>query len=174
MRLVGLGLCLVLLLAGCEQSTEAPGRDATGSGASAPAPAASSTAAAVPQAPQTVSVFDLAIGDCLTRPSGKALANVEVVACDQPHDMEVYGVYDIPQGPKKKYPGRKAVRTFAEETCRGVIFSQYVGVDKADSQLLALEATPVRKTWKRGDREVVCFAHAGTEQLTASVKDSKR
>ena len=170
MRFVGLGICLVLLSVGCQQDANTPGA-ATASSA-APTQAAAATQ---PDA-QTVSAFDLAIGDCLNRPRGKAarLGDVEVVPCDRTHDMEVYGVYDIPQGPKKPYPGRKPVRRFARETCRSVIFTQYVGVDHATSDLLALERTPVAKTWRRGDREVVCFAHAGDEQLTASVKDSGR
>jgi hypothetical protein len=121
--------------------------------------------------------FELAAGDCLNDPGGLAdsLGEVAVVPCDQPHQTEVFAVFEYDAADEDPYPGERRLTRVAERQCRGARFTDYVGVQKADSELLVLQATPAEDTWAQGDREIVCLLHTGGEQeLTESLRGSGR
>ena len=120
--------------------------------------------------------FELEAGDCLNDPGGLAdsLGEVAVVPCDQPHQTEVFAVFDFEADPDAPYPGDNKLTKAAERECRGERFTAYVGVPKDASELLVLQATPARDTWAQGDREIVCLLHLGEEPLTESMRGSER
>lgn len=122
------------------------------------------------------SAFELQAGDCLNDPGGLAesLGEVAVVPCDQPHQTEVFAVFDYESGPDDAYPGEQRLTRVAERECRGERFTDYVGIPKDDSELLVLQATPAQETWAQGDREIVCLLHLGDEELTQSMRGSER
>lgn len=122
------------------------------------------------------SAFELKAGDCLNDPGGLAesLGEVAVVPCDQPHQTEVFAVFDFEAGPDDAYPGEQRLTQDAQRQCRGERFTDYVGIPKDESELLVLQATPAEETWAQGDREIVCLLHLGDEELTQSMRGSGR
>ena len=120
--------------------------------------------------------FELEPGDCLNDPGGLAdsLGEVAVVPCTQPHQTEVFAVFEFEAEPDAPYPGEQRLTRAAERGCRGKRFAEYVGVAKDASSLLVLQATPAEDTWAQGDREIVCLLHLGDEELTESMRDSQR
>lgn len=121
-----------------------------------------------------VSVFDLRAGDCVVPPTDvKAeLENVRVVPCKEPHTQEAYSIEPYTQG--DAYPGDQALTAFADGVCLER-YEGYIGVAYQDSKLFYTYLLPSARSWNEGkDRKVVCIVTTTGEQLTASVKGSKR
>lgn len=130
------------------------------------------TALALVAAACSGNVFDLEVGQCFDNPeSFDEVSNVDIVDCDEPHDNEVYHVFDLPDG---DYPGVDAAETIADDGCI-TAFESFVGSPYTTSGLDIQYLYPSPDTWDDGDREVVCalFALDG-EQLTGSQEDSGR
>lgn len=120
----------------------------------------------------TISVFELEVGDCISTPSGPTVTGVP---CDQPHDFEVYALFDVPGGADAAYPGDSAISDTADTGCQGDRFTSYVGEPYATSEIYATSLSPSEATWtQQGDREVVCLARAQSGQLTGSVQGANR
>lgn len=123
----------------------------------------------------SMDVMELAVGDCLEDPLGGQtegeVAEVQVVVCSEPHDSEVYALFDTPEGPDAEYPGDDAVNAVAEDGCLER-FEGYVGQTYENSALFITTISPRSQTWSMGDREVVCLAYDPEEQLTGSVQGS--
>ena len=118
-------------------------------------------------------VFELDVGDCFdqVQPGDGTVESVVSVDCDQPHDHEVYAVYDLDDD---AWPGAEAVRDEAEDGCR-LRFEIYVGVAYVDSELAAAAFWPTEESWREhGDREVVCFLSDPEGPLTGSMQDAER
>lgn len=115
------------------------------------------------------SVFDLSVGDCFNSPETEEVSRVEVIACDAPHDHEVYLLFDLDNG---DFPGSDPVASAASDGCLAG-FDQYVGIEYTESALDVGFLPPSQTTWDSGDREVVCylFDFSGAP-LTAAAKDS--
>jgi hypothetical protein len=95
-----------------------------------------------------------------------------VVGCDEPHDNEVYHLFDAPGG--DAYPGNDQI---AEVTRNGCLeaFEAYVGAPYTESVLAILPIPPSETSWEGGDREVVCALYdTGREELIGSVRGSAR
>jgi hypothetical protein len=121
-----------------------------------------------------VSVFHLKVGNCLVPPSNiqAELSSVKVVACKKPHTQEVYAnVSDDTAG--DNYPGDTALRSYADGQCLER-FQGYVGVDYRESSLFYTYLLPSARSWEAKDRTVVCVVTTTGQQLTSSVKASKR
>ncbi|CAN5400175.1 hypothetical protein BH23ACT9_BH23ACT9_15990 [soil metagenome] len=159
--------------------TEEEGADpATGSDAS-PAPAPLPTPEPFPLSTPTpeagqpgetpVSVFDLTAGTCFNDfGSSQEIQLVPVVDCDVPHDNEVFALIDFPAGPGEPFPGLEPLTAFADEQCRGALFSDYVGTDYPDSRYFASRLTPTAESWGQDDREIICLLYDSTTQITGS------
>ena len=121
-----------------------------------------------------VSALDLEAGLCFNDPGDEEqVRSVSRVACDQPHDNEVFAVFDY-TGQGEEFPGQEALGGQADEECEAR-FEDYVGIPYADSALRATYLTPSEQTWADGDREIVCYLYERDEQqLTGSMKDSRR
>ena len=132
-------------------------------------PAASSAAAGG----ESISVFDIEEGDCISIPSGETVETVDRVDCDAAHDYEVYALVNIPGDSAAAYPGDEQVTASAEEECP-TRFEPFVGKAYDQSELYVYYLTPSSATWADGDREIVCALYAPGEQLTGSMEGSGR
>ncbi len=124
-----------------------------------------------------ISVFDLFVGLCFDTETGDA-SSVSVVterSCDAPHDSEVYELYIFPEGRGAPYPGDATVNATSDAECKAR-FSDYVGADYLDSQLVINWLTPNQGTWDDPtlqDREVVCYVtHLTDPKLQVPVQGS--
>jgi hypothetical protein len=119
----------------------------------------------------SASVFDLSVGDCFDDPSsGGEISSVDAVDCAEPHDNEVYALYDYDGD---SYPGEEAMSAAADEGCESR-FEDYVGIPYFDSELFSTHLTPTQESWDRGDREVVCVLYEPEEKLTGSMEGAAR
>lgn len=121
----------------------------------------------------------LSPGDCGDAPRlviGGALdpATLELVPCDEPHQVEVGAVFDYPLGADGDFPGAISVDGYATEQCIER-FEAYVGAPYLDSELDVLIIAPDEDGWDDGDRRVACVLyHTDFELLTGSVEASGR
>lgn len=115
-------------------------------------------------------VFSLSAGDCFNDPDTFGeVSDVELVDCGDPHDNEVYALFDIAAD---DYPGDAAVQDEAAEGCLAA-FEGYVGRDYQSSSLDISALTPTSESWDQGDKEVVCFLFdLNFEPLPASARNS--
>jgi hypothetical protein len=127
----------------------------------------------------STSVFDIRPGQCFNPPSTvKAeLSKLTSVACGQPHTEESYAsiAFVNKDGSEaSSYPGDAALKQFADAAC-AQHYRDYVGRDYLDSSYFFTYLLPSARGWERQkDRTVLCFVTTTGQQLTASVKNSKR
>lgn len=117
-------------------------------------------------------VFDLEVGQCFNDPdSFDEVANVDIVDCEEPHDNEVYHLFDLADG---DYPGTTAVEGEAIDGCLEA-FEPFIGREYATSQFEVRYLYPTPETWDDGDREIVCavFDLSGN-QVTGSAEGTAR
>lgn len=104
-------------------------------------------------------VFSLAVGDCFDDEAGadEEITSVPMVDCDEPHDNEVYHVFDLEDA--ADYPGDAAVQEAADEGCLDA-FEPFVGTPYLDSELEYFTITPTAQSWEDADdREVICSVY---------------
>ena len=113
---------------------------------------------------------DLEIGDCF---NGRAteVETVAAVPCSDPHDFELYHVYDLDYD---EFPGADVIEV---EWLRGCLltFEAFVGTPFDESKLDISGIFPQEGTWNElGDREVLCSVTAlDGSPLSGSARDSK-
>ncbi len=106
------------------------------------------------------------VGDCFDRPASPDVTAVPAVPCRQPHDLEAYAAFELPDGP---YPGQAPVANQAGTGCEER-FEAFVGAaPDATGNLLIVPFVPDRAGWAAGDRRVLCAVSQADEQLTESV-----
>ena len=114
----------------------------------------------------------LVVGECIDSDElDKYLAGDDfaVTACGDPHDAEVYYVYEFPAGP---YPGDDAVVDELSDVCRGE-FEGYVGLDYEASALSFWSLWPTRGFWESGNRTGECaLFDVDSNKLTGSAYQS--
>ncbi len=127
----------------------------------------------------SVSVFDVAAGDCFTVPQDvtEEIATLPRVDCTVPHEQEAYArvEYTDPGSDTTPdtFPGAAALKAFADGTCAQE-FADYVGVDYRDSQLFFTYLVPSARSWQQDDdRATLCFVTTTGEKLTRSVKGTQ-
>lgn len=104
------------------------------------------------------SVSSLKVGDCFDDQDSQTLgevaevSSVPIVDCSEPHDNEVFAIYDEVDGP---YPGVDALLERARSGCIER-FDAFVGIDYLDSELEVFSITPSEEGWESGDNEVIC------------------
>lgn len=126
-----------------------------------------------------VSVFDVKPGECFNPPAvvKSELSKLTMVPCGLAHTEESYA--SIPFANRdgsqvSAYPGDAALKSFADAACAQQ-YSSYVGKDYLDSSYFFTYLLPSARGWEqRKDRNVLCFVTTTGQQLTASVKNSKR
>ena len=120
--------------------------------------------------------FTIQLGDCFD--NTRSLASEETgdvsslpgVPCSQPHDNEVFAIFDLDQ---PTFPGSEEIGELSFEACLNR-FESFVGVDYESSSLDIAALYPSKESWSRqGDREVVCAVYdMNYEKLTGSTKNS--
>ena len=120
----------------------------------------------------TVNAFAMQVGDCVDdwALSDTEISDVPGVPCTDPHDNEVYALFDLADG---TWPGDEQVELDAQQGCYDR-FQGAIGATYEDSILEYLPIYPSEDSWQRiDDREVICVAvHMEYEKLTGTVLNS--
>jgi Septum formation len=114
-----------------------------------------------------VSAFSLEVGDCVSDLElSAAITSLPAVPCDEPHQAEVVGVFDLPEG---EYPSEAELTSQADAGCANRLML-YAPTAVSDSSLQISYLYPLEQQWPT-DREVVCFAVAASGTMTGSIAD---
>lgn len=110
----------------------------------------------------TITSSQLAIGECVMLPDGVDFAEefeftaFDRVACDQQHDLEVFGSFAHEPG---VYPGEEELFDYANAMCTEA-FAEFTGVSYgAEARLVFMTTIPDRKAWAQADYSVECLLH---------------
>ena len=122
----------------------------------------------VTTAPSTaISATELQVGDCLNDLTNSTdVSSLPSVDCAQPHQGEVFAVFDLPPGP---YPGADGVDDLVSKGCNARL-AEYSPGAPSDDAVGLFSVYPLEQNWERGDREVVCIAKATSGTTTGSIK----
>ncbi len=114
----------------------------------------------------------LGAGDC-TDDSLRNLDDVETVDCDEEHDIEVFGTFELEDD--DDLPDEDEIFEEVSDECVD-LFEEYVGTDIEESDYLADYRAPDEDEWEDdGEREVLCYI-SGTrdgEDLEGSAEGSE-
>jgi hypothetical protein len=114
-----------------------------------------------------VSVMSLRVGDCLNGlREGQNISDLPGVPCAEPHEGEVFAVFDLPAG---AYPGDAKIAGDAERECSDR-FEAYAPSSVDDTAIELFFLHPTRLSWAQGDHEVTCVATDPTRKRTGSIK----
>ena len=123
-----------------------------------------------------VDAFSIQLGDCFddidqsaSSESGE-VASVPGVPCSEPHDNEVFAVFDVSNA---EFPGEEAMSEIAFDACE-TRFEDFVGKDYQSSSLDITMLYPTAQSWHaQNDREVICAVFdVELNKLTGSMKDA--
>jgi len=125
-------------------------------------------------AAQSVSVFKLAVGDCLVPPTKVQadLSFVKTVACSAPHTQQVFALVRLPGAAGASYPPLTSLQEEANGECLNR-FQGFVGVPYTRSSLFITYMLPSVGSWSAGDRTVVCILESVNGPLRRSARGSK-
>jgi hypothetical protein len=116
-----------------------------------------------------VDAFQMRVGDCFNDGStfgDDSVDSVPGVPCSEPHDNEVYAVFDVTAD---SFPG-DAMADMAHDGCVQR-FEAFVGKDYESSSLDIATLYPSRESWAQDDREVICAVYdIELSKLTGSAK----
>jgi len=119
----------------------------------------------------TVSVFDLAVGDCFDEPTADELVvRVPEADCAEPHDHEVFHLESLPDG---EAPADEEIAEAARQACLEP-FAAFVGLPWIASSLDYRWLAPTAESWADGDREVVCFVSDPAGPVTGTLAGAAR
>jgi hypothetical protein len=126
------------------------------------------------QSAGSLDAFQMRAGDCFDDSFFDAgeISDVPGVPCSEPHDNEVYALFDI-QG--NVFPGDDNVEELADAGCLDR-FEAAIGMSYQESVIDYTTMYPSQGSWdERGDREVICVAyHMELEKLEGTVIGSGR
>jgi hypothetical protein len=117
------------------------------------------------------SVFEMEVGNCFDDVEFGEVQSLPIVDCSQPHDNEVYAIFDYDGA---EFPGQEAINDVARELCLDR-FEAYVGAPYATSVLEVFPITPTEDSWDEGDREIICNVYnSDLSKLTQSMRGAAR
>ena len=124
-----------------------------------------------------IDAFTMRVGDCfndtssLTSEEGGEVTSLPAVPCSEPHDNEVYAVFDVDVG---SFPQGEEMSELAFESCIDR-FESFVGLEYESSSLDILTLYPSEDSWKmQNDREVVCAVYdMNANKLTGSAEGTR-
>lgn len=115
----------------------------------------------------SVSATDLRVGDCVNDlKDSNNLLSLPAVPCANPHEGEVFAVFDLPEGP---YPGAASVDDQVNVSCSERLPSYSQGAFE-DPAIGLFVSYPLEVNWRLGDREVVCIATSLSGRTTGSLR----
>ena len=122
-----------------------------------------------------VGAFSIRQGDCFNDAESlggddSEVSSVAGVPCSEPHDNEVYAVFDVSIA---EYPGIESMNEIAFDQCL-VKFEGFVGRDYESSSLDIGTLYPTASSWSvDGDREVICTVFdVEYQRLSGTARDS--
>lgn len=116
-----------------------------------------------------IAVSSLRPGDCVNGlETGQIGLTVPAVPCSEPHEAEVYSVFDVTQG--GAWPGEDPVIQEAEDRCLRELEDNFPD-EYADNQVDIFYLHPSEATWRAGDREVICLTYYLDGRRTGSIFD---
>ena len=123
-------------------------------------------------------VFSLKVGDCFNGGAGAnteeyiEVTDVEVVSCDDPHENEVYAVFELPDS---SWKGDDYVFEQAEIGCVWARFEAFMGIEYDLSTWYADIIIPSEEAWKENERKVSCsVTKESYVKVSGSAKGSRR
>jgi hypothetical protein len=134
---------------------------------------AASTASSPGATSAEESLLSLEVGWCLNdvdQPIAQEMTDVPTVACDQPHQSEVYAEILIDEA---SFPGVDAVIDFAADQCTQA-FESFIGLPYIDSELSFHYYYPTANSWAVGDRSVFCVAYDPAGDTVGSLAEAYR
>lgn len=120
-----------------------------------------------------IDAFDIRLGDCFNDSAdaddGTEVYGVDAVSCTEPHDNEVFAVFDLDL---KSFPDDAMSDITFEECIQR--FEPFVGSDYSSSSLDITLMFPTEQSWNEmNDREVVCALYdVELNKLQGSMRDS--
>jgi Septum formation/Domain of unknown function (DUF4190) len=111
---------------------------------------------------------DVKVGDCVQDAPDvdRAVIDLTVVPCAQPHQAEVVQVIMVPDS---DFPGEAALARRAQDECPRAL-ADYSPSAARDQSVRLLYTYPRQATWVLGDRQITCLAvHAGAP-VTGSIR----
>lgn len=103
----------------------------------------------------SVSATAVRVGDCLNGLDDLSnITSLPAVPCAEPHEGEVFDVFDLPSGP---YPGDAGLESVVEDECNTRL-ADFSAAAVADPNVGLYYLGPREVNWDAGDREVVCIA----------------
>ena len=122
-------------------------------------------------------VFSLKEGDCFNGALANTehsieVRNVDLVSCDEPHESEVYAVFELPDS---SWKGEDYVFEQADIGCR-TRFEAFVGIEYDLSTWYFDLIAPLERSWKEmDDRQVICSVREESAmKVSGSAKGSRR
>ena len=117
-------------------------------------------------------VFHLKAGDCYNSVpfSGEYITevgDVELVKCDEPHEREVYAIFDLPDS---SWKGDDYVWEQVYTGCKAG-FEEFFGIEPYRVALGIDTIYPLEESWNMGDRLVICSVYKESYmKVTGSLK----
>lgn len=108
----------------------------------------------------TVQAAALKVGDCIRDANSRTgdVTAFEAVACDEPHDGEVYTLIELEGGPNAKPPSEAFLNGKGQRGCRARLRRQLTAKAFRDPQLGFKFVYPTPESWAEGDRHITCVA----------------
>lgn len=114
-----------------------------------------------------VSAFALQVGDCLNDiEESEMITSLPAVPCAEPHEAEVFGMFDLPEG---DYPTEDELVAQADAGCADRMAS-YAPDAMNDPTIGFFYIYPLEQAWPE-DREIVCLAISSEGTMTGSLAD---
>ena len=112
-------------------------------------------------------VFDMSVGECFQDPSSLEFTDVEKVNCSEPHDNEVFALYDLTTD---YLPSQDVMQAGCEDR-----FEAAMGINYYSSIYYVAMFGPTSESWHEvDDREVVCFIYLPGEQMVGVNRGTAR
>lgn len=115
----------------------------------------------------SVPATSMQVGDCLENlEEASAISSLPAVPCSEPHEGEVFGLFDLPTG---DYPDQASMESQASTRCSELLRA-YSAAAFDDPSVGLFYLYPLESGWP-DDREVVCIAAALDGPVTGSYAD---
>ena len=116
-------------------------------------------------------VFDVEVGNCIGDfQADEEVSNVDVVPCEEPHDQEIYAIFEVPDG---EFPGEDSFEAQVQEDCIPE-FETFIGMAWQESALDIKWLQPTEESWGEGDRELVCTVYEEGVPTTGTLEGAQR
>ncbi|WP_147453887.1 DUF4190 domain-containing protein [Nocardiopsis sp. Huas11] len=115
--------------------------------------------------PGYATVCTLQAGDCFIEPADREFYEIELIACDEPHNAQVIGSYSPSTG---DWPGWSSFIADIDSACRPMSESALDPERTPDAFFIGYLA-PDEEAWDSGVQEALCYVSTGGESWTTSL-----